>query len=286
MNLIFKILLKILLIFALIVIPIFMLIVLCTTTNLLFEKARNKYHYKKLSKKKDKNFLKKTIAFYNQCKKFVKLHSSIISAIFFICIMLGFPIAFQNNQMNISTELKKYIKIGTSRDWFRFWSSYIGSIISILFAFYNTKWQFKKNKYENDYKQFAILMDYNSKYIDIIYGYRQELEKIKNESYKDKYNDLKKFVEKKDSEHRKYLDVYNKMLIEISSLNYTKAKEIIEDYSIKNLEFTKKLNLLMSERERPQDWDDAAMIAHKDCSNFLKLDCKILKLREKCRSKS
>ena len=51
------------------------------------------------------------------------------------------PLILQFNPWNFSTWLKGLVRIGTPRDWLGFWSSYLGSILSICFAYFNTKAQ-------------------------------------------------------------------------------------------------------------------------------------------------
>ena len=276
-----KLILELLLILGLIVVTFLMFIALCTYLSSLIEKAKKKYCKQKKSK-----CLNKTIKFYNKCKRFVRLHRSMLSIILFICIMLGVPLAVQNNQMNIGTEFKKYIKIGTPRDWFGFWGSYIGGILSIAFAFYNTKWQLNTHKYANDYKQFTVLKKASDDYLKIIRKYKWELQKIKDETNEDKYKDINKFTHKYSTDFNKYFDVYNKVLSELSSLTSMKAFELLAEYLIDNAEFIINLHKLQSQKATPNDWEKAINMADTVFENFHNLNQKIFKLWDKCNVRS
>ncbi len=276
-----KLILELLLILGLIVVTFLIFIALCTCLSSLIEKAKEKYCTQKKNKR-----LNQTIIFYKKCKNFVLLHRSMLSIILFICIMLGVPLAVQNNQMNIGTELKKYIKIGTPRDWFGFWGSYIGGILSIAFAFYNTKWQINTHKYANDYKQFAILKDAGYEYSMIIRGYKKKLKEIKNETNEDKLKDLNEFIIEYYSDLDKYLEIYNKVLLELSSLTSMKTSELLAEYLIDNMEFGMSLIKLESQKATINDWNEAINMADTALKKFDNLDQKILKLRDKCKVRS
>ena len=56
-------------------------------------------------------------------------------------LLFSVPLILQFNPWNFSTWLKGLVRIGTPRDWLGFWSSYLGSILSICFAYFNTKAQ-------------------------------------------------------------------------------------------------------------------------------------------------
>ena len=276
-----KLILELLLIVGLIVVTFLMFIALCTYLSSLIEKAKKKY-----CKQKKIKCLNQTTKFYKKCKNFVFLHRSMLSIILFICIMLGVPLAVQNNQMNIGTEFKKYIKIGTPRDWFGFWGSYIGSILSIAFAFYNTKWQLNTHKYANDYKQFTILKDASDDYLKIINGYKRKLQKIKNETNEDKYNDINEFVSKFNTDFEKYLTVYNKVCLELSSLTIMKAYKLLAEYLLDNMKFIVSLDKLQSQKATLNDWKKAISMADKAFKIFYNLDQEIFKLWDKCKVRS
>lgn len=276
-----KLILELLLIVGLIVVTFLMFIALCTYLSSLIEKAKKKY-----CKQKKIKCLNQTTKFYKKCKNFVFLHRSMLSIILFICIMLGVPLAVQNNQMNIGTEFKKDIKIGTPRDWFGFWGSYIGSILSIAFAFYNTKWQLNTHKYANDYKQFTILKDASDDYLKIINGYKRKLQKIKNETNEDKYNDINEFVSKFNTDFDNYLAEYSKVVLELSSLNSMKASEILFKYCEKNLKFTVSLNKLQSQKATIDDWNEAINMASTVFDDFYNLNHEVFKLWSKCNFRS
>ena len=266
-----------------------MFIALCTYLSSLIENAKKKYRTQKKKKyctQKKSKCLNKTIKFYKKCKRFVRLHRSMLSIILFICIMLGVPLAVQNNQMNIGTEFKKYIKIGTPRDWFGFWGSYIGGILSIAFAFYNTKWQLNTHKYANDYKQFTVLKKASKDYLENIRKHKWELQKIKDETNEDKYRDINKFTRKYSTDFDKYFDVYHKVLSELSSLTSMKAFELLAELLIDHAEFMISLNKLQPQKATPYDWEKAINMADTVFENFQNINQKIFKLWDKCEVRS
>ena len=65
-------------------------------------------------------------------------------------IIFGFlffiPLILQLNPWGFSTWLKGYVRIGTPNEWFGFWGSYIGSILSITFAYINSKIEANRQK--------------------------------------------------------------------------------------------------------------------------------------------
>lgn len=163
--------LRILLLLASILFAVFIFILLYAVCTSIFNKIKKVKKENTIkepqenAKKKKQHYLKKDIVWY---KKFVILHKSIISIVLFIGIMIGFPLALQNNWMNISKDLKNYIKIGTTRDWFGFWSSYIGSIMAIVFAYFNTRLQIKNRIYKEDANLIFELKEYTSEYYENI----------------------------------------------------------------------------------------------------------------------
>ena len=163
--------LRILLLLASILFAVFIFILLYAVCTSIFNKIKKVKKENAIkepqenAKKKKQHYLKKAIVWY---KKFVILHKSIISIVLFIGIMIGFPLALQNNWMNISKDLKNYIKIGTTRDWFGFWSSYIGSIMAIVFAYFNTRLQIKNRIYKEDANLIFDLKEYTSEYYENI----------------------------------------------------------------------------------------------------------------------
>ena len=65
-------------------------------------------------------------------------------------IIFGFlfcvPLILQLNPWNLSTWLKRLVRIGTPRDWLGFWSSYLGSILTVAFSYSIAKYETKKQK--------------------------------------------------------------------------------------------------------------------------------------------
>lgn len=74
------------------------------------------------------------------------IHDNKTTALYIILavMMLGLPIAIQNNYVGIGISLKKYINIGAPSAWLGFWGSYLGSVLTILFAYFNTEYQTSK----------------------------------------------------------------------------------------------------------------------------------------------
>lgn len=284
-----KLILELLLILGLIIVAFFIFVALCMGLNRLFKIVTEKFLEQakmKIKQKTENERLNKIITFFKWCRTFVLMHESILNIILFICIMFGVPLAVQNNQMNIGTEFKKYIKIGTTRDWFGFWGPYIGCILSVSFAFYNTKWQLNTHKYANDYKQLSFLQDAGNAYLETIQKYRQELAKIKSETVEDKYNDINEFVSKFNTDFDNYLAEYSKVVLELSSLNSMKASEILFKYCEKNLKFTVSLNKLQSQKATIDDWNEAINMASTVFDDFYNLNHEVFKLWSKCNFRS
>lgn len=189
--------------------------------------------------------------------------------------------------MNIGTEFKKYIKIGTPRDWFGFWSSYIGTVASMLFAYFNTKLQLNWQKYEKDAKELNELIDKNEEYSYKVGDYRGKLDEIKAlpESEQIKINKIEEFMQNYYTEYQDYIDTYNKKLSEISSLNYKKVEKVIEEYAINSSKFIRLLSELLAS---PDDfhWDAAIEQTDQLFFDFFNLEKKIYMLWSEFRTKS
>ena len=170
---------KVLFILVLVTLLAFVFIALYAIFYAIFEYVE-KVRIKKVAKARVKKAeirtglkVKKTKADHAHCKKiyewykkFITTHKSMIGTTFFLSIMLGFPLFLQDNYVNISTDLKKFIKIGTTRDWFSFWSSYIASMMSIAFAFFNTKLQLKLKNKATDVSLVLELLNITNKYFE------------------------------------------------------------------------------------------------------------------------
>lgn len=136
--------------------------------------------------------------------------------VFIFILILLIPFLIQLNPFGLSELLKKTVRIGTPRDWFVFWGAYLGSILSIGFAYLNTKFQLSNSK--------------NKKDIELL----QDLLKLQNEFNKEtiycQYAKTKPKNFKKD-----FFDPFNKDLNNFLD----KSNEIIERTS---LETCNKLN--------------------------------------------
>lgn len=136
--------------------------------------------------------------------------------VFIFILILLIPFLIQLNPFGLSELLKKTVRIGTPRDWFVFWGAYLGSILSIGFAYLNTKFQLSNSK--------------NKKDIELL----QDLLKLQNEFNKEtiycQYDKTKPKNFKKD-----FFDPFNKNLNNFLD----KSNEIIERTS---LETCNKLN--------------------------------------------
>lgn len=120
------------------------LLFLISTFFLLFLFFRFKQN-KKVSKE-DKTSKKWYKELNNFCKYYIDEKKSILLYITLAVMMLGLPIAIQNNYVGIGMSLKKYINIGSPSAWLGFWGSYLGSILSISFAYINSKIEAKRQK--------------------------------------------------------------------------------------------------------------------------------------------
>jgi len=77
--------------------------------------------------------------------------------ILFYFFLIVIPILLQGNVFNWGTRLKWFVRIGTARDWFGFWASYLGSMLSISFAYFNTRMQLKAKKVDDDFSRVCDL---------------------------------------------------------------------------------------------------------------------------------
>ena len=200
---------KMLFILVLVTLPAFLFIVLYAVVLAVFEhvkKARIKKTIEVKTKikekvektkaddsfrKKNKEWCKKLKEWYKKlkewCSGFIIMNTSMIVITFFLSIMLGLPLVIQNNCMDIGTDLKKIIKIGTTRDWFKFWSSYVGSIMSIAFAYFNTKLQLKRKTNTKDIPIISELNKSTKKYfydtmLDDLYDISDSIRDAKNDN--------------------------------------------------------------------------------------------------------
>lgn len=73
----------------------------------------------------------------------IKVQNSIIEnkIIFLLFLILLLPFCLQLNIFGLSTWLKEIVRIGTPQDWLGFWGAYLGSILTILFAYLNTRYE-------------------------------------------------------------------------------------------------------------------------------------------------
>ena len=120
------------------------LIFLIFTFFLLFLFFRFKQNKK--GRKKDKISKKWYKEFYNFCKCYIDKKKSILLYIILAVMMLGLPVAIQNNYVRIGMSLKRCINIGAPSAWLGFWGSYLGSILSISFAYINSKIEANRQK--------------------------------------------------------------------------------------------------------------------------------------------
>ena len=184
----------------------------------------------KSTEKIKEDYWKKAMVWY---KNFVILHKSIISIVLFIGIMIGFPLALQNNWMDISRDLKNCIKIGTTRDWFGFWSSYIGSIMAIAFAYFNTKLQIKNRSYRKDANLIFKLKEYTNKYfentmIDDLYSIIHVLDENADDDPNE--SNLYKCVFSFWDNFNKYIEFYWNKSGNVSYSTYKKLNRIMNEY--------------------------------------------------------
>lgn len=105
-----------------------------------------RFEQNKKGSKKIKTSIKWYKKFNNFCKCYIDEKKSILLYITLAIMMLGLPIAIQNNYVKIGMSLKKCINIGAPSAWLGFWGSYLGSILSISFAYINSKIEANRQK--------------------------------------------------------------------------------------------------------------------------------------------
>lgn len=104
-------------------------------------------------------------------KKYVKAIWDFIKTyglIILLLLMFLVPFYLQLNLFGFSDWLKNLIRIGTPRDWLSFWSSYLGSIMSIGFAYFNTKYQVNEKSKKDDYRFLIELNELSTKFEDFL----------------------------------------------------------------------------------------------------------------------
>lgn len=138
----------------------------------------------------EKSYSKSTLNFI----LFYKKHKVIINIIFYLFLMLGIPIILQSNILNLGDILKKTIAIGTPRDWLGFWGAYIGTIITILFAYISTIFEDSKRKKEKKQQEDKDNEINNNELLKRIKVLADDLYKksVTGEEIKVAINDLKK----------------------------------------------------------------------------------------------
>ena len=86
---------------------------------------------------------------WKPCKKWIKkgtdffekyVWRKVLGFLFFV------PLILQLNPVGFSTWLKSWVRIGTPRDWLSFWSSYLGSILTVTFSYSIAKYETKKQQ--------------------------------------------------------------------------------------------------------------------------------------------
>lgn len=137
-------------------------------------------------------------------------------------VLFLIPIFIQTNLLYFGTWILNFINIGKPGNWLGFWGSYLGSILSIAFAYVNTKMQLKESK-RNDYEKAIKLRELDStvsllqaaSYLKTyVHSLKEEFEFNKNKSlYKDLFIDYWSDIYKVQHSYiRKYnyaIDVYN-----------------------------------------------------------------------------
>ncbi|MBI0033805.1 hypothetical protein [Lactobacillus sp. M0396] len=105
-----------------------------------------RFEQNKKGSKKIKTSINWYKKFNNFCKCYIDEKKSILLYITLAIMMLGLPIAIQNNYVRIGMSLKRCINIGAPSAWLGFWGSYLGSILSISFAYINSKIEANRQK--------------------------------------------------------------------------------------------------------------------------------------------
>lgn len=120
-----------------------------------------------------------------QLKKFWDNNKNeIILALFFIVIFLITPFLLQLNLLGFSTWLKGCVRIGTPRDWLGFWSSYLGSVLTVAFSYSIAKYETKKQQeilqkqweHDNEFKLLETMVEYR----DFLESRRKTIDELYN----------------------------------------------------------------------------------------------------------
>lgn len=212
--------------------------------------------YKKIkeedNKSKNKKWYNKFIDFY---KCYIHRHKSTLFYIISAVMMLGLPIAIQNNYVEIGTSFKRCINIGAPSDWLGFWGSYLGSVLTILFAYFNTEYKTNKNAREQASKLATIdkkektekaeklkatlknalkRISFRSTFKNNFFNYKINKNSV---SYLEKnseeiYNDINKVIELETSLKDMILEIDTKTYKELSDQLLSNVTSLIENIRI------------------------------------------------------
>lgn len=217
------------LVLILLIIPIFILSCKCFDSDF----RENIY---KISNFKS---MKETISsFLELFKSFILDYKSLILFFIFIVIMIAIPFAIQVNFLDIGTVLKGYIKIGTPSEWFGFWSSYVGSILPIAFAYLNTKMQLKMSSYKADIIQLISFKYDTKKYASKISNYKVSILNLMY-NYSSKKDQLTAKFKEYLQDYNEYNEKISYVTITTNRSTYKKINPILTNFFKNNDQFNR-----------------------------------------------
>ena len=160
--------------------------------------------------------------------------------VFIFILILLIPFLIQLNPFGLSELLKKTVRIGTPRDWFVFWGAYLGSILSIGFAYLNTKFQLSNSKNKKDIELLQDLLklqnEFNIKTIHFQY------DKTKPKNFK------KDFYDPFNKNLNNFLDKGNKIMERTSIETCDELNNYYEDFQQNNLGMQNIFNKIMADK--------------------------------------
>lgn len=176
----------------------------------------------------------------------------IILSCFFIVIFLITPFLLQLNLLGFSTWLKGCVRIGTPRDWLGFWSSYLGSVLTVAFSYSIAKYETKKQQetlqkqleHDNEFKLLETMVEY----MDFLENRRKTIDELYkltdvdlvNDDYHKKLSNVKNIlqnsvklirdIQQSELHSLKYYSIINSLDKDIGqniSKNFTKVITIL-----------------------------------------------------------
>lgn len=226
----------------------------------------------------------------------------IILSCFFIVIFLITPFLLQLNLLGFSTWLKGCVRIGTPRDWLGFWSSYLGSVLTVAFSYSIAKYETKKQQetlqkqleHDNEFKLLETMVEY----MDFLENRRKTINELYKLTDVDLVNDdddkilrnvknilknsvkLINDIQQSELDSLKYYSIINSLNKDIGqniSENFAKVVTILL-HSKDNLEEIKKENDNGKAIKKPFDayYDNIKSLIKEDDNLYLYLESWLL----------